>query len=312
MNHQNIQIFLTVVKHNSISAAAKVLNYTQPTVSEYINQLEKQLGVRLFVRKRGVRQLVLTPAGEAFLPLAQRQMELDEAVERYISAQKQKIFRLAASSSAHEYIVSHIVRRLMQKNPGVEIRLISKEIREIPNAVETNAFDAAIYFGARLENPMIEQVPFFKEERYILCLKDSILPERILSIEDLDPQKEVMYLTTSKGSRLAEWRRQNFPESIGSMVRTDSVFAIKNYLTSKDAWAVVPASVAHHIMSQQSDWFSIRQVTPKLPDRACSLLVMQSYPHEEIMHSFLECCREFTEENPYLENLQTMDSTFEI
>ena len=302
MNHQNIQIFLTVVKHNSISAAAKVLNYTQPTVSEYINQLEKQLGVRLFVRKRGVRQLVLTPAGEAFLPLAQRQMELDEAVERYISAQKQKIFRLAASSSAHEYIVSHIVQRLMQKNPGVEIRLISKEMREIPSAIETHSFDAAIYFGAPVESTMIEHVPFFREERYILCLKDTSLPDRILTIEDLDPQKEVMYLTSSKKSGFAEWRRQNFPESMGSMVRTDSVFALKNYLTSKDAWAVIPASVAYYIMSQQNDWFSLRQVTPQPPDRKCSLLITRTYPHEEIMKSFLQCCSEYVEEHPYLQN----------
>lgn len=306
MNHQSVQIFLAVVKYNSISSAAKALNYTQPTVSEYLNQLEKQLGVRLIVRKRGIRQVVLTPAGEAFLPLAQRQMELDEAVERFISAQKQKVFRLAASTSAHEYIVSHIVQRLMQKNPGVEIRLISKEMREIPNAIETNSFDAAVYFGARLDNPMIENIPFFKEERYILCLKDTILPDRILTVEDLDPGKEIMYLTSSKKSRLVEWRTQNFPESTGARVRTDSVFALKNYLTSKDAWAVVPASVAHHIMYQQSDLFAVRQVTPPPPDRGCTLLVMRSYPYEEIMQSFLQCCKEFAEETPYLVNLQTM------
>lgn len=308
MNHQSIQIFLAVVKYNGISAAARALNYTQPTVSEYLNQLEKQLGVRLIVRKRGIRQVILTPEGEAFLPLAQRQAELDEAVERFISTQKQKSFRLAASSSAHEYIVSHIVQRLMRKNPGLEIRLITKELREIPNAIETNSFDAAICFTSVLEHPLVDVVPFFQEERYILCRKDAIFPDRLLSVEELDPQKEVMYSSNLKRSQLPEWHRQNFPNSSGPMVHSDSVFSLKNYLTSKDAWTVIPASIAHYIMSQQTDALSIRQVTPKPPDRKCSIAIAKSYPHEKIMTSFLQCCSDFAEEHPYLQNMLTVKS----
>lgn len=300
MNQQGIQVFLAIVKHNGITAAAKALNYTQPTVSEHLKVLEKQLGVRLIVRRSGSKQVVLTPAGEAFLPLAQRYKEVTDAIERFISTQNQKVFRLAASENAHGYIVPHIVRRLMQKNPGVEIHLISKEIREIPSAIEMNAFDAALYFGSTLESPAYQRIPFFREERYIFCRKDTELPDRMLTPEDLDPQKEVMYQTISKKSKFSMWHEECFPDSTGSTLHIESIYALKNHLTSPDAWAVVPASIARNVLSQQNDWFTLRRITPQPPDRVSSLLISKMYPHEEIMQSFLQSCNEFVEEHPDL------------
>lgn len=262
--------------------------------------LEKQLGVRLIVRKSGSKQVVLTPAGEAFLPLAQRYKEVNDAIERFISTQNQKVFRLAASESAHGYIVPHIVRRLMQKNPGVETHLISKEISEIPAAVEMNAFDAAIYFGPSVNSPAIQRIPFFKEERYIFCRKDTALPDRMLTPADLDPQKEVMYQTLNKKGKFFAWREECFPGSTGSTIHIESMSALQNYLTSPDAWAVVPASIAGNILSQQSDLFTLRHITPEPPVRVGSLLISKMYPHEEIMQSFLKSCNEFVEEHPDL------------
>ena len=63
MNLQSIRIFLAIVRQGSISGAARQLHFTQPTVSEYLNNLEKELGVQLFYRERGSRKVTLTQAG---------------------------------------------------------------------------------------------------------------------------------------------------------------------------------------------------------------------------------------------------------
>ncbi|GAB2698185.1 LysR family transcriptional regulator [Thalassiella azotivora] len=55
--------FLTVVELGTVTAAARHLNYSQPTVTAHVQGLEKALGAPLF--HRGVRGLSLTSAGRA-------------------------------------------------------------------------------------------------------------------------------------------------------------------------------------------------------------------------------------------------------
>ena len=56
-----IQIFLEAVNCGSFSGAAEALHVTQPMVSKTIQALEKELGIILFIRRKG--KLNLTPAG---------------------------------------------------------------------------------------------------------------------------------------------------------------------------------------------------------------------------------------------------------
>ena len=62
MNKQSIDIFLSIVREGSISGAAQKLHFSQPTVAEYLIQLEKALGVRLVMREHSSRHVRLTPS----------------------------------------------------------------------------------------------------------------------------------------------------------------------------------------------------------------------------------------------------------
>ena len=117
MNYQNIKVFRAILEHQNISAAAKSLNYTRSTVSEALKQLEEELGVQLIVRKRGVRQVTLTPAGKKFVPLVNEWEEMDQHLHDFVRASKQRVLRLAAGTRAHEEIIPQIVRCLKQDLP---------------------------------------------------------------------------------------------------------------------------------------------------------------------------------------------------
>ena len=68
-----IEAFLTVAERRSVSEAAGVLYVTQPALTTRLKNLERELGVELFVRTpRGMR---LTPAGRAFRSHAQRAVQ---------------------------------------------------------------------------------------------------------------------------------------------------------------------------------------------------------------------------------------------
>lgn len=303
MNKQSIEIFLAIVREGSISGAARKLHFSQPTVSEYLSQLEKELGVRLVMRERGSRQVRMTPSGDAFLPLALRWQELHNQVEQYKENQKQRTFRLAASLSAHEYVVSHIVHKLMQKCPGVEIRLVSVEMKEMNAAIEAGTFDAAFFFGERNPNPkMITQI-LCREERYVLCPTNTVLPDRVLTPEDLDPRFEVIHHSFGRNTKILTWRNKYFPEDVKPFFQVSNVMGVHNYLTDPRCWSLIPASVVLLAMEHHPGRLTYRRLLPTPPKRAFSLLVSKAYPDTEVIEAFRECCREYVEERPYLEKV---------
>ena len=69
----DLHLFLTVCEQGSLSAAARLLQLGQPTLSRRIGELEQSVGEPLFVRQsQGMR---LTAAGLKLLPAAQRMAE---------------------------------------------------------------------------------------------------------------------------------------------------------------------------------------------------------------------------------------------
>ena len=69
--NDSIETFWAVVENGSMTAAAEALFITQPTLSSHVQSLENEVGAKLFIRGRGMKELRLTEAGENFLPLAQ-------------------------------------------------------------------------------------------------------------------------------------------------------------------------------------------------------------------------------------------------
>ena len=65
MLNRNLEIFLKVAEHGSITRVAKTLHITQPAVSNAISKLEAELNVKLFFRDKR-NGLILTDVGQKF------------------------------------------------------------------------------------------------------------------------------------------------------------------------------------------------------------------------------------------------------
>src|SRR5262245_10435360 len=90
--------FLAVLREGSLSAAARVLSLTQPTVGRHIKELESSLGSTLFTRARdGLRP---TEAAHAIEPHAQAMAAAAATLVRTISStdtRHRAVVRIAAS-----------------------------------------------------------------------------------------------------------------------------------------------------------------------------------------------------------------------
>ncbi|HEY4331269.1 MAG TPA: LysR family transcriptional regulator, partial [Ilumatobacteraceae bacterium] len=71
VNLRQLRYVVAMADEGSISAAARLLDVTQPTLSSSLRDAEESLGVTLFLRSRG-RPLVLTAEGRVLLPEIRR------------------------------------------------------------------------------------------------------------------------------------------------------------------------------------------------------------------------------------------------
>ncbi len=133
MNWQSItfdwnqaRAFLVTAEEGSLSAAARALKLTQPTLSRQVAALEETLGVTLFERVN--KSLILTEAG---VELAEHVRAMGEAASRVslsASGQSQQIEGLVTISTTDvmaAYLLPDILRDLRRKAPGIEIKVVS-------------------------------------------------------------------------------------------------------------------------------------------------------------------------------------------
>ena len=306
MNYQNIKVFQAILEHQNISAAAKALNYTRSTVSEALKQLEEELGAQLIVRERGVRQVTLTPAGKAFVPLVEEWMEMDEHICEFVRASQERVLRLAAGTRAHENIVPRIVHCLKRHFPNLKVQLF-----HMPDgssgyqSFKSQKFDAAIYYGRLGENPMLASFPLFYESRCILCPANTVFPQRVLTPEDLDVGFEVRYSKTGYVSpKSPVWRQACHLEG-RPMMHVPGWSAIEHYLTDPRCWALMPSDVALQAVARRPQELTIRQCVPEPPPLPCSLMVSRAYTDTEVLRCILQCCAEYANERPHLK--RTLD-----
>lgn len=140
--------FVRAVDLGSVSAAARSLSTTQPTVSKQIAALEAELGVRLLERRP--TQLATTDEGARFLDSARRLLEdYEEAVadldER--SRQPSGLVRISAPVALGELHLNALMLRALQQHPGLEIDLLLED--RFVDPVEER-FDMTVRIGGAL------------------------------------------------------------------------------------------------------------------------------------------------------------------
>ena len=192
MNKQHVRIFLKIAELGSISGAAQALHYSQPTISYGLAQLEKELGFPLVLRRQGVRQTGLTPAGKAFVPLAQRLLEVQGEISSFIQSQTPNVLRLCSNNTLHSYLIPPLCHRLVEKVPGIDLRMGVWQNNTIPDALTRYFHDIAIYSGFYEGRDLIRSIPFFDEGFCLLCPADTPLPNRTISLRELDPRFETL------------------------------------------------------------------------------------------------------------------------
>jgi DNA-binding transcriptional LysR family regulator len=146
-------LFVRVIDAGSLSAAARSLGLPKSTVSRRLTQLEATLGVPLL--HRSTRALTLTDAGRIYLDRVRSIVRDAEEAELEIksrSARAVGLVRISATVAFGQGVLSPILCRLMEEEPGLRIDLRLAEQRL--NIFSDN-LDLAIRMGALDDSELV-------------------------------------------------------------------------------------------------------------------------------------------------------------
>ena len=148
-----IKSFVAVAETGSLSAAARKLAASQPTLGRHIGELEQALGVTLF--RRGRRGYELTEAGSTLYERGRAVSEQANAFSLLALGSVEAIegtVRIAASEVVAAFVLPDMMARLGEEEPGIEVEVVASN--QVENLLRRDA-DIAIRMVRPAQNELV-------------------------------------------------------------------------------------------------------------------------------------------------------------
>ncbi|WP_236208099.1 LysR family transcriptional regulator [Pseudomonas tohonis] len=172
--------FLEIVRSGSFVAAAERLHVTQTAITARVQNLENQLGCKLFVRNRaGAR---LTAEGEVFVGHATQLVQTWEAARRDLPLPKgyRDLLAIGGEQSLSNPLLLGWMSRLRERIPSHAVRVDVAPGQQLQKQLELGLLDAALVYQPEYWPGM--QVEQLLEEKLIL-IRSTANPEPYVQVD---------------------------------------------------------------------------------------------------------------------------------
>jgi DNA-binding transcriptional LysR family regulator len=163
---QQLTYLVALADVRSFTRAAAHVGVAQPTLSRQLRVLEKELGAPLF--DRGGRDgPVLTPAGEALLPLARRMLadaETARTVVADVAGRRRGRVRVGATPSLCIGVLADVLRVFHDAHPGIRLELAESGSQPLVGSLERGELDVALVIVPEAGvDPALSTTPILRE-----------------------------------------------------------------------------------------------------------------------------------------------------
>ncbi|WP_339226080.1 LysR family transcriptional regulator [Oceanobacillus sp. FSL K6-2867] len=202
MTLQQLKYVIEVARSRSISHAAQNLFISQPSLSNAIKELEKEMGITIFSRTN--KGILITQDGTEFLSYARQVVEQAELLEnRYADAQpKQQHFSVSAQHYA--FAVSAFVRLLrdydreeyeftLRETRTYEIIADVKNLRSEIGVLYLNAFNKKVISKFLREGDLAFHELFVAKPHVFISSSNPLAKRDYVTLAELDPYPSLSY-----------------------------------------------------------------------------------------------------------------------
>ena len=185
MELHQLRYFVEVSKRSNFTRAAQACSVAQPSLSQQIIKLEKELGQPLLDRTR--RKTMLTAAGQRFLPQAQAILAAVEDARRMVCVNdaQQGELAMGAISTIAPYLLPRILAKFLHGRPQATVSVVEDLTPTLVEACLVGELDAAIV-ALPINEPLLESAPLFTEPLLLATARDHPLAKlRRVTMRDL-------------------------------------------------------------------------------------------------------------------------------
>ena len=182
MQIQAYRYLSAILTAGSISKAAQTLGISQPSLSQFVQRIEKDLGAEVF--DRSTRPLTLTESGRIFFEAEKRVAEIREdcrrAVEDINGGGRGRVV-IGASEYREMFFLTEVLPVFSAAHPGIEIALEEGTTRELEDFVWTGKTDVSLVISP-LAQPGLEAVEIYEERLLLAVNEKSPLIDKALAL----------------------------------------------------------------------------------------------------------------------------------
>ncbi|MGX1494020.1 DNA-binding transcriptional LysR family regulator [Streptomyces tendae] len=250
MQFQQLQYFVAVAETRHFTRAADLVHVAQPSLSQQIKALERELGADLFLRARG--NITLTDAGEALLPLARRILaDADTArheVQELVQLRGGRV-RLGATPSLCTGLLPDVLRAFHDRYPGIRLLIEEGGSHDLVRELARGALDLAlVVLPLPTPSPALTTVELLREDLVVVSSPEAPAPggpgRRTVRIADLEGERLVMFRHgyDLRELTVAACRAEGFEPDFA--VEGGEMDAVLGFVRAGLGLAVVPRMVA--------------------------------------------------------------------
>lgn len=245
MNMKQALYFKTIAQYGTITAAAKQLYISQPSLSQTLRQIEDEVGTPLF--DRSTSPFHLTYAGERYLKAVEAMLDIETRLKEEIESIRRDDggrLRLGISVTRAMQVLPDVIPIFTKAYPNLTIELTEAASASLEGLLQKGQIDLALAaLEANEANIAYELIE--KESIGILAGKDSQLAQLVpsgtpISLEMVEKEAFVS-LDTSHSSRIIQdrlFRRYNIRPKI--LLETSSLEVARRVALKSGACMVLP------------------------------------------------------------------------
>lgn len=167
MEFRQLLYTIQIATEKNFSRAAEKLHIAQPSLSQQLSKLEKELGVLLF--KRSTNSVELTYAGSVFVEKAQQIVDMTDQLRREmedIADMRKGRLVVGSLPMTGAHVLPYVLPVFREAYPDIEVVLIEESTKRLEQLTASGGTDVSL-LTLPLEEPSLAYQPLIEEE---ICL----------------------------------------------------------------------------------------------------------------------------------------------
>ena len=137
MDFRELRYVVAIAESGTISKAADTLYVAQPSLSKFLQNVERDLGVKLFERIN--RRMILTAAGEQYVQTAYRILALKNQLQNSMNDRARlRLGRLSIGSTnaRNKYVMTNTLPEFKRLYPGFQVNVSEAPLDELERSLQ--------------------------------------------------------------------------------------------------------------------------------------------------------------------------------